>query len=95
MAAKTPAVGIDLGTTYSCVGVFQHGKVEIIANDQGNRTTPSYVGFTDTERLIGDAAKNQVAMNPNNTIFGKQLTPNIFIDVNYSIIPFVIIFVFI
>lgn len=72
MAAKTPAVGIDLGTTYSCVGVFQHGKVEIIANDQGNRTTPSYVGFTDTERLIGDAAKNQVAMNPNNTIFGKQ-----------------------
>jgi len=72
MAAKKTAVGIDLGTTYSCVGVFQHGKVEIIANDQGNRTTPSYVAFTDTERLIGDPAKNQVAINPTNTIFDAK-----------------------
>uniref|UniRef100_H2ZI13 Uncharacterized protein n=1 Tax=Ciona savignyi TaxID=51511 RepID=H2ZI13_CIOSA len=70
--SKAPAIGIDLGTCNLCVGVFQNGKVEIIANDQGNKTTPSYVGFTDTQWIIGDSTKNQVVTNPTNTIFDAK-----------------------
>lgn len=71
-SGKKHIVGLDLGTCYSCVAIMRNGKVEVISNDQGNRTTPSYVGFTDDERLIGESAKNQTAMNPTNTVFDAK-----------------------
>lgn len=72
MSVEGESIGIDLGTTYSCVGIWQNDRVEIIANDQGNRTTPSYVAFNEKERLIGDAAKNQASTNPFNTVFDAK-----------------------
>ena len=67
-----PIIGVDLGTTYSCVAVYKAGSVEVIVNDQGNRVTPSYVAFTETERLVGDAAKTQAALNPENTVYDTK-----------------------
>lgn len=69
-----PPIGIDLGTTYSCVAVFRNGTVEIIPDEDGNRTIPSYVAFTDTERIVGFRAKEQVDSNPTNTVYGNTKT---------------------
>jgi hypothetical protein len=85
--AKEPVIGIDLGTIYSCVGVFKNGKVEIIANEQGNRPMPSCVAFTDTERLIGEPAKNQMANNPNNTIYGMSMLKHLVVLIYIICVP--------
>ena len=90
------AIGIDLGTTYSCVGWWKDNRCEIIANDQGNRTTPSYVAFTHEERIIGDGAKNQAAMNPENTIYdakrliGRKFNDSI-VQAESKLFPFTIV----
>merc|ERR1719230_1878834 len=89
-------IGIDLGTTYSCVGVFKNSRVEIIQNDQGNRITPSYVAFAEEERLIGEAAKNQATTNPSQTLFDvKRLIGRRFKDStvqkDIKLLPFAIV----
>ncbi|KAE8808147.1 heat shock cognate 70 kDa protein-like [Hordeum vulgare] len=100
MAAGTkgggPAIGIDLGTTYSCVAVWRpvHQRVEVIANDQGNLTTPSCVAFTDIWRFIGDAAMNQAAMNPANTVFGENCQLTITCMLNFRFLEAVFLFLF-
>jgi molecular chaperone DnaK (HSP70) len=79
--SKNLAIGIDLGTTFSCVGVWKDNKVEIIVNEQGNRTTPSWIAFTDTERLVGESAKNQFSRNPTNTVYDvKRLMGRLYND---------------